>query len=307
MNDLAVVIVSWNVQDLLRTCLHTLFEDIERSHLTARVWVVDNNSADGSAQMVAESFPQVHLIASQENLGFVGGNNLALDRLLASEVPGPGYVWLLNPDTEVEPGATAALVSTLESHPRVGVVGAGLRYPDGSLQHSGFRFPGLVQLASDLFPLPTRLYDTPLNGRYARRRYEGAEPFPIDFPLGAAMMVRREAIDRVGLMDEGFWMYCEEIDWCWRMRKAGWRALCMPAARVVHHAGQSSAQVRTSSFTNLWTSRARLYARHHGPIRYRLARALVRTGMRRRARGAAPEMVTACERVRRAWEEAEPT
>jgi GT2 family glycosyltransferase len=182
------------------------------------------------------------------------------------------------------------------------VAGAKLLYADGSLQHSAFCFPGLTQLLFEFLPLPPRLYDTSLNGRYPRRLYEGEASFKVDHPLGAAMMVRREAIEQVGLLDEGFWMYCEEIDWCWRMRQAGWRAYCVPAARVIHHAGQSSGQIRLPSFVNLWTSRARLYARHHGPITRGLAQALVRAGMRRRMRKASPEMIVVCQQVIRAWD-----
>jgi len=116
------------------------------------------------------------------------------------------------------------------------------------------------------------------------------------------MMVRAEAVAQVGLMDEEYRMYCEEIDWCWRMRKAGWRALCVPAARVIHHAGQSTAQVPVLSFVNLWVSRARLYARHHGSLTRRLVKVLVRAGMRRRCRGASPEMAAACREVVQAWQ-----
>jgi N-acetylglucosaminyl-diphospho-decaprenol L-rhamnosyltransferase len=305
MPRLAVVIVSWNVRDLLAACLRSLFADLDRSGLEAQVWVVDNASADGTPEMLTEAFPAVHLVASRENLGFVAGNNLALRTILRGTehaTRNTKHVWLLNPDTEVLPGATGTLLSTLEANPRAGVVGAKLLYADGSLQHSAFRFPGLVQLLFEFLPLPPRLYDTPLNGRYARRLYEGELPFRVDHPLGAAMMVRVEAIADVGLLDEGFWMYCEEIDWCWRMRKAGWRAYCVPAARVTHHAGQSSGQVRIPSFVNLWTSRARLYARHHGSLARRLAREMVRAGMRRRMQGASPEMVTACRQVIQAWE-----
>jgi GT2 family glycosyltransferase len=213
-------------------------------------------------------------------------------------------VWLLNPDTEVLPGATAALLSALTADPQVGMVGPKLVYADGSLQHSAFRFPGLIQLLFDLFPLPARLYDTPLNGRYPRHLYEGNQPFRIDFPLGASMMVKSAAITDVGMMDEGFFMYCEEIDWCWRMRKASWNIYCAPAARVIHHAGQSSGQVRVSSFVNLWTSRAHLYARHHRPLTRRLASILVHAGMKRRKRTAPPEMVDACQRVIEVWRQA---
>jgi N-acetylglucosaminyl-diphospho-decaprenol L-rhamnosyltransferase len=306
MPPLAVVVVSWNVRGLLGACLRSLCADLTTSGLQADIWVVDNGSTDGTPEMVVEAFPQVHLIASPENLGFAPGNNLAIRAILQNTqhaTRNTQYVWLLNPDTEVRPGATAALVAALEAHPRAGVAGAKLLYADGSLQQSAFRFPGLVQLAFEFLPLPPRFYDTPLNGRYPRRLYEGPAPFLIDHPLGAAMMVRVEAVAQVGLLDERYRMYCEEIDWCWRMRRAGWRALCVPAAHVVHHAGRSTAQVPIPSFVNLWTSRARLYARHHGPLTRRFARALVRAGMRRRMQGASPEMVAACEGVMRAWDE----
>jgi N-acetylglucosaminyl-diphospho-decaprenol L-rhamnosyltransferase len=301
MPDLAVVVVSWNVSDLLATCLRSLCADLEQSGLEAQVWVVDNASADGTPEMVAEAFPSVRLIASGENLGFVRGNNLALREIL-DQPSTPQTIWLLNPDTEVLPEATAALLSTLKADHQAAMVGPKLLYPDGALQHSAFRFPGLAQLTFDLFSLPTRLYDTSLNGRYPRRLYEGRKPFLVDHPLGASMMVKAVVIADVGLMDEEFFMYCEEVDWCWRMRKAHWLIYCAPAARVIHHAGRSSGQVRTSSFVNLWTSRARLYARHHGPLTRRLARALVRVGMRRRMRGDAEEMAAACRQVIQAWE-----
>ncbi len=301
MPDLAVVIVSWNVRDLLATCLRSLFADLEQSDLDAQVWVVDNASADGTPEMVAEAFPSVRLVASRENLGFVQGNNLALNEI-QNQPQTPKYIWLLNPDTEVQPGATAALLATLKADPQTGMVGPKLLYPDGSLQHAAFRFPGLVQLIFDLFPFPPRMYDTSLNGRYPRRLYEGTDPFFVDHPLGASMMAKSAVITDVGLMDEGFFMYCEEIDWCWRMRKAHWLIYCVPAARVIHHAGQSSGQVRVSSFVNLWTSRARLYARHHGPLTRRLARLLVRLGMRRRVGRMSDEMVAARRQVIQIWE-----
>jgi len=300
---LAVVIVSWNVRDLLTDCLRSLCADLTTSGLQADIWVVDNGSTDGTPGMVVEAFPQVHLIASPENLGFAAGNNVALREISNLRSPISKYIWLLNPDTEVQPGATAALLAALEADPRAGVAGAKLLYTDGSLQQSAFRFPGLAQLVFEFFPLPPRLYDTSLNGRYPRRRYEAQAPFLVDHPLGATMMVRAEAVAQVGLMDEGYRMYCEEIDWCWRMRRAGWRALCVPAARVIHHAGRSTGQVPIPSFVNLWTSRARLYARHHGPLTRRLAQALVRAGVRRRMQGASPDMATACRQVIRAWEE----
>ncbi len=297
---LTVIIVSWNVRDLLAACLRSLQADLARADLSADIWVVDNGSTDGTPEAVARDFPAVRLLARRDNPGFAAANNQALRAAL--ETAPPRYFWLLNPDTEVLPGAAAALLAAMESCSHAGVAGAKLLYPDGSLQHSAFRFPGLVQLAFDLFPFPPRLYETRLNGRYPRHLYDGVSPFFVDHPLGAAMMVRREAVEQVGLLDEGYRIYCEEIDWCWRMRRAGWRALCVPAARVVHHVGRSTAQVPLSSFVNLWTSRARLYARHHGPVTRCLARILVRIGMRRRLQGATSEWQEAICQVLRAWE-----
>ena len=306
MPRLAVVVVSWNVRELLASCLRSLSDDLERAGVEASTWVVDNASTDGTPELVKDVFPHVHLRALEENRGFAAGNNVALREILEGnhrEAPN-GLVWLLNPDTEVQPGATRALVEVMEARPTVGVVGARLVFPDGSRQQAAFRFPGLMQLLFELFPLHPRLYETSLNGRYPRRLYEGDAPFPVDHPLGASMMVRRAAIDDVGLLDEGYHMYCEEIDWCWRMREAGWQALCVPQAEVVHHAGQSTSQVPVSSFTNLWVSRARLYARHHSPVTWRLARLIVRVGIRRKLADAPPEVAQACREVIEAWESA---
>lgn len=304
MPHLTVVIVSWNVRELLAACLRSLFRDRGHSGLDPSVWIVDNASTDGTPDMVAESYPGVHLVASDENLGFAAANNRVLREILQH----PAFsdhehiFWLLNPDTQVQPGATTALMNALEAEPRAGVVGAKLLYPDGSLQQSAFRFPGLMQLAFELFPVPKQLYETSLNGRYAPRLYESAAPFPVDHPLGASMVVRAKAIREVGLLDEGYHMYCEEIDWCWRMHKAGWRAYCAPAAEVVHHAGKSTSQIPVASFRNLWTSRARLYARHHGPLTWRVARAMVRVSMERRMESTSPEMAEACQDVIQVWE-----
>jgi hypothetical protein len=303
---LTVVIISWNVRELLASCLRSLLDDLERSGLEAGVWVVDNASTDGTPEMVAHVFPTVHLVPSAKNLGFAAGNNLALKKILRRPqiADGGAFIWLLNPDTVIQSGATMALLSALEDNPAVGIAGAKLLYPDGSLQQSAFRFPGLLQMAFELFPIPQRLYNTSLNGRYPRRLYAGEHPFPVDHPLGASMMVRRESVDEVGLLDEGYRMYCEEIDWCWRMHEAGWPALCVPAAEIVHHAGGSTSQVPVRSFVNLWTSRARLYARHHGASTWRLARAMVRVAMRRRMAGATTEMSEAYQEVIQAWESA---
>jgi N-acetylglucosaminyl-diphospho-decaprenol L-rhamnosyltransferase len=290
---LAVVVVSYNVRDLLRVCLAGTYASLDRSpELDATVWVVDNASADGSAGMVAADFPQARLIPSSENLGFPGGNNLVLRRLGfgSADVP-PEIILLLNPDAEPLDDAIGQMAGFLREHPGVGAVGAQLSYPDGSFQHGAFRFPGLWQLWFDLFPPhPRRLLDSRLNGRYPRAVYETGRPFAVDFALGAALMVRAEAIRAAGLLDEGYFMYAEEVDWCWRMQRAGWPLYCVPTARVVHYSGASTRQFRSQSFVNLWRSRRRLYQRFYGPLRFWAASRIVQLGMgaeMRRARALA--------------------
>lgn len=291
---LAIIVVSYNVRELLRACLMATYASLARSpELDATVWVIDNASADGSAAMVAAEFPRARLIASAENLGFAGGNNRVLRELGFSgrgedeTPPKPQYVLLLNPDAEPLEDAIGRMAGFLAAHPEAGGAGAQLQYPDGSFQHGAFAFPGLMQLWFDLFPpRPRRLLDSRLNGRYPRALYRAGEPFPIDFALGASLMVRREAIEAAGLLDEGYFMYAEEVDWCWRIQRAGWPFYCVPSARVIHHGGASARQFRARSFENLWGSRKRLYGRFYGPARRWLAGRIVALGMGAEARRA---------------------
>jgi GT2 family glycosyltransferase len=297
------------VRDLLARCLETLFADLDLSSLQARVIVVDNASRDGSPDMLRSQFPRVELIASEQNLGFARGNNLGLrslgfrdDSLPRAPSPLlPASCLLLNPDTEVRPGAIKTLLDAMESRPDVAVITSRLVYGDGSFQHSAFRFPGLAQLYIDLFPVPARLYESRLNGRYPRSWYEASRPFEIDHPLGAVMLVRAEAIRQVGLFDDNFALYCEEIDWCARFKEAGWKLLCVPSAQIVHHAGQSTSQVRAESFVKLWTARHQLYTRHPQFAPMWLARWIVMLGMRRKLRSASDEMRAAGQKIIDVW------
>ena len=286
--SLAVVLVTWNVRELALDALDSLYADLDaQGPAGARVWVVDNASGDGAVDAIARRFPQVNLIAGERNAGFAGGNNIALRAMGFGgqrRADLPRAVYLLNPDTLTQPGATATLYRALFAAPEVGLVGARLSYEDGGFQHSAFMFPGLRQLWAEFYPLPGRLIEGRFNGRYPRARYEAGRPFAIDFPLGATMMLRREVIEGVGMFDEGFALYCEEIDWAWRIRRAGWRAQCVPAARVTHLVGRSSAQARPQSVLKLWRSRMRLYRKHHPRWRNRLARRLMAGGLRRRLR-----------------------
>lgn len=289
MTTLAVIIVSWNVRDLLRGCLTSLIADLPSPPAplpggegSAHIVVVDSASSDGTPDMVHAEFPQVELIASPDNIGYVKGNNLALKRLemrdcgLSDEQQSPisnpssQFVWLLNPDTIIHPGATKALLDFMESHPRCGLCGPKLLNADGSLQHGAFALPGLIQLALETHPLLWRFRNGRLDGRYAPEQFDGP-PFRVGHPLGAAMFARVEAIKQVGLLDEDFEMYSEEVDWAARMHATGWEVWCVPQAVVTHIGGASSAQASERAERLKWQSRQRYYAKHYPPLKRWLA------------------------------------
>lgn len=284
--DLSIVIVSYNVRDLLEQCLRSVagsklqVSNSETCNLKLETIVVDNASSDGSAAMVQKKFPAAHLVANKENRGFAVANNQGFAQA------GGRYLLMLNPDTTVRVGAPETLVKFMDAHPRAGACGGKLVYADGSLQHSAFRFPTLAQIFLDFFPLNWRLTDSRINGRYPRAWYARGEPFQIDHPLGAALMVRREAAEKIGWLDEDFFIYCEEIDWCMRLKRAGWEIWCVPQAEIVHYEAQSTRQFREVMFVELWRARFRLFDKHYSREFRWAARQIVRLGLWKKAREA---------------------
>jgi N-acetylglucosaminyl-diphospho-decaprenol L-rhamnosyltransferase len=281
---LSIIIVSWNVRDLLRNCLRSLQADLNLAGLAdaAQIVVVDSASTDGTPAMLRTEFPSVQLIASDTNIGYVKGNNLALREVTSTERRATNnstldtrhspFFWLLNPDTLIHPGATQTLIEFMQSHPRCGLCGPKLQNVDGSLQHGAFELPGLMQLAIDVMPrLQAHFRNTRWDGRYAPAMYESKAPFQIGSPLGAAMFARAEAIADVGLLDEGFEMYCEELDWATRMHQANWEVWCVPEAVVTHIGGASSSQANERAERLKWQSRQRYYAKHYSPLKRWLA------------------------------------
>jgi len=294
---LAVVIVTWNVRHVIADALRSVIDDLTHSGLNAHIVVIDSASNDGTPELVRTQFPTITLVESIDNLGFARANNAALRQLgFWSGRPAhtlPRAVFLLNPDTVTSPGAVRTLLDHLFSSDRIGVVGPSLTYGDGSFQHAAFAFPGLRQLWAEFFPTPGRLIEGRFNGRYRRSLYQSGQPFEVDFVLGAAMLVRAEVIEQTGGFDESFFMYCEEIDWQWRIRSAGWQIRCIPTAHIVHLGGQSTGQIRTQSQIDLWRSRMRLYERIYPPWKQRAARWLMRAGMRRAARRVSADVAAA--------------
>lgn len=257
MPDLSILVVNWNVRDLLRRCLQSILANLPACQL--EIIVVDNGSTDGSVEMVRTEFPQVHLIANPDNRGFPAANNQGL------AVARGRYVLLLNPDTEVVGNALETMVAFADAHPDVGVVGPMLLNPDGTVQSSRRRFPTLLTAVFEstwLQPYAPRR----LLARYYVLDRPDDEVQDVDWVTGAALMARREAIEQVGPLDEGFFMYSEELDWCRRFRKAGWRVVYLPTARVIHYGGKSSEQVLPARHIHFQRSKIRYFRKYHGAV-----------------------------------------
>lgn len=264
-----VAIVSWNVRDLVLRCLETVFA----SHgVAVEVVLVDNASADGTVEAVRAAFPSVAVVANRDNRGFGSATNQALG-VLGSDAP---WVLLLNPDTEVDPDAVATMVGVLAGDPGVAVVGPRLRYGDGTVQPSRYRFPTPWTLVCESTPLGWHWPDNPVARRYHMADVPDDAAHDVDWLNGAALLCRAEALRAVGGFDEGYFLYAEETDLCRRLRDAGWRVRYEPAAEVIHLEGRSSDQVPAARHVHFQRSRLRYCATHHG----RTAAALVRLGVR---------------------------
>jgi N-acetylglucosaminyl-diphospho-decaprenol L-rhamnosyltransferase len=218
--------------------------------------------------MVRSKFPRVRLITNRNNRGFPAANNQGI------AAADGRYVLLLNPDTELVGDALVTMVAVADAQPDVAVVGPRLLNPDGSVQHSRYRFPTLT----------TAFFESTWLQPYAPRRVlewyyaldlptEGLSD--VDWVRGAALLARRQAIDAVGLLDEGFFMYSEELDWCRRFRDGGWRVVYVPEAQVVHHEGKSSEQAVAARHVNFQTSKVRYFRKYHGVAAAEVLRAFL--------------------------------
>jgi hypothetical protein len=230
--DLSVIIVNWNTAQLTLSCLETLARALP-SALEAEVLVVDNGSADGSAEQIAAAHPEVRLLRRGVNGGFAVANNEAFAAARGA------YCFLLNSDAQALPGSVSALLQYLESHPRCGLVAPRLINADGSLQHSCWRFPRWDTAALEALYL-YRWLPASAGERLLAGYWDHGRARPVDWVMGAAMLVRREVVATAGGFDERYFMFGEDMEWCWRIRRAGWSVDYEPAAGVVHLGGQSS-------------------------------------------------------------------
>ena len=253
---LSVIIVNWNVRDLLQRALISVYTSWGEA-IGLEVIVVDNASHDDSVAMLRSTFPAVQVIANTDNRGFTGGNNQGLAAATGD------FLLLLNPDTEIVENALPRMVAYLRAHPDVGMVGPQLLNPDGSVQSSRRHFPTLPVLFLESTWLAKLAPRQLLRHYYAQEQPDDAVQ-DVDWVTGAAMLARREAVAQVGGMDEGFFMYSEELDWCHRMRDAGWRIVYFPEARVVHYEGKSSEQVVPARHIYFQSSKVRYTRKYHG-------------------------------------------
>lgn len=281
--DISVIIVNWKVRPLLEKCLNSILTHQEGVNL--EIFVVDNDSCDGSPEMVMLEYPQVKMIALPSNHGFAKANNLALKQAQGR------FLFLLNPDTEITAGFFPATLSYLEQHPEVGLLGPKILNPDGSLQYSVRRLPDFLSQVLTLLKLQNIIIDEkPLN-RYLAKKflplvlkvrayfshnkimpYYLAEDFdyhktqPVEQLMGSAMFLRREVLEKIGGLDEKFFIWFEEVDYCQRARQAGFQIIYLAEAKIVHYGGESFNKKRVLSRQLIFDRSLLYYFFKHKPF-----------------------------------------
>jgi GT2 family glycosyltransferase len=247
---LSIIIVNWKSCDFLRKCLESIY--LNPGNRNIEVIVVDNASFDGSKDLIQGSFPGVHFLQSDRNLGFAGANNLGYKNTQGK------YLLFLNPDTEIVGTALQLMVSALDSNPEAGIIGAKLLNSDRSLQTSCIqRFPTILNQALDLDFLMTAFPKLSLWGS-APLFEPHPEPVPVDVVSGACLMIRRDVFERIGGFSTRYFMYAEDVDLCWKARKAGWKSYYLAGAEVVHHGGRSTAFKEETNFSSVMMRESRL-------------------------------------------------
>ena len=244
--DLTISVISADNAALLLACLRSVYDTTRQAGL--EVWVVDNASADGTAAAVQAAFPEVKTICNRTRQGFSTNNNLVLHQGLGR------YLMLLNDDTLILGSALDDIVAFMDAHPEAGAVGCAQINPDGSWQHAFGRFP---------HPFLEGLWPSANWSPYLTRGRE--EPFEVDWICGAAMLVRREVMGQVGVLDTAFDpIYSEEVDWCYRIKQAGWKIFLLPHARIIHYGGQTMNRAMPRKYELLLSHKALFFRKHRG-------------------------------------------
>jgi GT2 family glycosyltransferase len=253
---LSIIIVSYNTKELLRECLFSLFDSLKNFNF--ETIVVDNDSKDGSAEEVQNRFPKVKLIRNQKNEGFAVANNQAL-RLMRGK-----YAVLLNPDTLIVDSSLTKMVKFLEEHKRVGILGCKIVNPDGSSQASAFPLPTLKDLLLSGFAAGWIFWGRCIQ-RYSSRYYVSQKlPVKVGWVSGACLMVRKRIIDEIGLLDENFFLFSEDVDWCIRANRKGWAVVFYPEAIIIHYGGQSAQKNLALKISSFYQKRFYFGKKHFG-------------------------------------------
>ena len=250
--DLSIIIVSYNVSGFLQNCLKSIIA-AKIDHVF-EIIIVDNNSTDESSSLIRREFPAITWLQNVKNLGFAAANNQGINQSKGQ------FILLLNPDTEVSSGAIEALLQVMLDDPSVGACGSKLVNPDGSLQLSCYPFPTLgneiirLHHLEKLFPLT----------QYPMDQWDKSFTYPVDNIQGASLLLRKSALNEVGLLDESFFVYTEEVDLNYRLKKAGWKNVYVPNSVVVHFGGQSTKQNKTEMFLELYKTKIQFFRKHYG-------------------------------------------
>ncbi len=265
--DLSIIIVNFNTREFVLDCLRSIYTG--SSGLTVEVFVVDNASGDGSADAIKSAYPQVRLIRNITNRGFAAANNQGL-RLAQGR-----YVLLLNPDTLIVGDALPTMVAYMDGHADVGCAGCQVLLNETEIQMTCFRFPSALNEVLELVGLARLVPKSGFFGRYAMGAWDRRSERDVDVVSGMFMLVRREVVEDVGLMDEDYFVYAEEADWCWRIRQHGWRRVFTPIAKIIHRegGGQSSRLVSTRMYVQLQKSILIFIRKNNGPFEWLLTKA----------------------------------
>ncbi len=224
--DISIIIVNWNTKYLLIECLDSIFQTVKS--ISFEVWVVDNGSEDGSIEAIRDRYPGINTIENMMNRGFASANNRALKQIKGR------YALLLNTDARLTDGAAEHLFNFMETTPEAGMACGQLLNPDGSRQNSFANFPSVISLLSN-----ETILRTLFPNRFPSKRKQYTSPVEIESCIGACMIVRKRAMDEVGLLDETYFFFFEETDWAFRMKKAGWYSYFVPGARIIHGQGKT--------------------------------------------------------------------
>jgi GT2 family glycosyltransferase len=265
--NVSIIVVNWNTKSLLRDCLTSVYK--QSQGIDFEIIVVDNASTDGSREMIRNDFPKVVLIENTKNRGFAAANNQGM------AIAKGRYVLLLNSDTIVLDNCIANIISFADTHPRAGVIGCRVLNSDCTLQSTCFMFPSVLNLLLSSSYLYKIFPKSRFFGRELMTWWNANDVREVDIVKGCFMLVRREAIEKVGGLDESFFMYAEETDWCYRFRKCGWKVMFAPVGEIIHYGGQSTTQIPVAMIVQLRLSILKFIKKHYGWPSHVIARFLV--------------------------------